>query len=607
MSKTALAEFLEDRSRLALKLSSRELGGLFRRAFRVPSNTAALLLLPGGRARLAAEGEELAGDFDLVLAKRGPVPVRLELGDLRSADGLLVIGVVTVALEPALERLDLYRDFVRALFPSPGSLGIADLAAHLQDVVRGAVAGRIAKESGASLHRCDAAGLLGGALEEALERHLFDAGVRFTRLVGVSLSSPEAERRRTQEERRREEERRRVETDERRDRTVRRLAGLLQDRQLQGALSGVPDPKLRGLLYAKLMEDDAVQVTAEDLLAKARDCGDEVVQSIYRALEGLLSNGASVEPDEVPPLRAERIYAAAGSRVFEIDPASDAKPRVFEFPEALRSIRAFPAPGGPILAGGSKQSVALWSPGGGLRRYPLPEGRAVKGGINSVAFDGRRLWATHSEIGLACWETDRPGAAPELLHPELTRGLKTTRAVQLRERRLWFASGPHVFAAPPEGVGAPTKYVSSVESPVSCVAAAARTVFAGTESGAIVCWKADAPDQPVVVVRKREPIVNLALARIAGVPHLLYGCRDHSLRARVIGQALETSYESDAGPVGVLDAASDLLCALDADGRRVLLWKAAEPARPLRSVDLWRESPKPVLDLCMSKAAPRSA
>ena len=177
----------------------------------------------------------------------------------------------------------------------------------------------------------------------------------------------------------------------------------------------------------------------------------------------------------------------------------------------------------------------------------------------------------------------------------------------MQEGRLLFASGHHVFTAPADASADPLKYVSSIESPVTCVAAAARTIFAGTENGSIVCWKVDSPDQPVVLVRKREPIVNLRLARICAIPHLIYSARDLSVRARVIGQNLETSYESDGAPIGVLDAASDLICATDGDGRRLLLWKSTAPTRPARAIDIWKHSDKPVLDLWMRKTLAKSA
>ena len=380
-------------------------------------------------------------------------------------------------------------------------------------------------------------------------------------------------------------------------------AGILKDQDVQGLLTKVPDEKLRGLLYAKLMEDDSLQLTAEELVSKAKDCGEEVVQVIYKAMETLLSNGASVAPEEIATANADRIFAATGTKVLELDPEGEVGSRVYTFKEPLRSVRTVESSRGPFLVGGSKRSVSTVGLDDAMEvlDYPLPPGGQVQGGVNSVAMTGEAIYATHSEFGLARWQADRPGDAPDMIYEEITRRSKTTRAVQMHEGRLLFASGRHVYTAPADASGEPLKYVSSIESPVTCVAAAARTIFAGTENGSILCWKIDAPDQPVVLVRKREAIVNLRLARICAIPHLIYSARDLSVRARVIGQNLETSYESDGAPIGVLDAASDLICASDGDGRRVLLWKSTAPSKPSRAIDIWKHSDKPVLDLWMKK------
>src|SRR5262249_56896208 len=108
---------------------------------------------------------------------------------------------------------------------------------------------------------------------------------------------------------------------------------------------------------------------------------------------------------------------------------------------------------------------------------------------------------------------------------------------------------------------------------LTCGPAGGGRICAGPETGWMVCGRVDAPDQRGVRVGKREPIVNLRLARICAIPHLIYSARDLSVRARVIGQNLETSYESLGAPIGVLDAASDPICATEGDGRPALLWE----------------------------------
>jgi hypothetical protein len=601
MAKLTLPEFLADRNLLAIKISSQDLDGFFRKALTVPLHTTGLALFHDGTSALFESGHEVSGRFDLVLAKQGEIQLRLSFPDLKSSDGFPVAATVAVAVELAVKRLDLFRDFCRTLFNFPGTYAAGDLKTQVAPELRRALAAHAAGRPASELHKADVAARLADPLKDALERHLFDAGVRFTRLVELSMASAEFEQKTAGEKRREEEKRRSVEVMEKKEERLRRLASILRDQEVQGVLTRVPDERLKGLLYAKLMEDDSVQITAEELVSKAKDCGEEVVQVIYKAMENLLSTGASVSSDEVRSEQADRIFAAAGAKVVELDPTGAEPPKVHAFRDPLRSVRTVETPKGPLLVGGSKRYLAavVLGSGGGILEYPLPGGRSVKGGVNAIAADAEHLYATHSEYGLARWRIDRPGSEAELMYEDLTKPHRTTRAADCQDGRLLFASGQHVFRAAPGEE--PVKYVSSIESPVTCMAAAARTVFAGTENGSIVCWKLDAPDQPVVLVRKRDAIVNLRLARICGLPHLIYGAKDLSVRARVVGQNLETSYESGGAAIGVLDAASDVICAADADGRRVLVWKSTEPRRPSGQIDVWRQSDKPVLDLWIRK------
>jgi hypothetical protein len=595
MAGVTLSEFLHDRTLLAIKISSDDLKGFFRKALTLPLHTAGLALFRDGTARVVEGGQEVSGGFDLVLAKRGEIALKLQFPDLRTADGLPLKADLALFLELSLSRVDLFRDFCRALFSFPGTYSIDDLKAAVLPGARRMLAEHGAGRPAAELHGGDAAPLA-ERLRELLERQLFDAGVRLSRIAGPELACEEHARRT-------DERRRAVEVMDRKEQRLKRLSGILKDQEVQGLLARVPDERLKGLLYARLMEDDALQISAQDLLSKAQDCGEEVVGMVYRAMEGLLSNGASVAPEDVPAATADRLFAAAGSTVFEFDPARDGEPKVHEFPEALRSVREAETPDGLLLLGGTKRCVSSLLLGERLEilDYPLPGGRAVKGGVNSIAVRGRDLFATHSEHGLARWDLLNPGRPAELLYDDVTSAYRTTRSVQDDgQGGLVFASGPHVYRVP-AGSERPVKYVSSAESPVTCCATAARTVFAGTEGGSIVCWRLDAPDQPVVLVRKRDAIVNVRLARICGIPHLLYTAKDLAVRARVIGQNLETAYETEGAAVGALDASSDVVCASDAEGRRVLLWKATAPAKPERRIDVFRRADRPVLDVWLGK------
>lgn len=126
-------------------------------------------------------------------------------------------------------------------------------------------------------------------------------------------------------------------------------------------------------------------------------------------------------------------------------------------------------------------------------------------------------------------------------------------------------------------------------------------VFAGTADGSLVAWRDHGAEPASVLVRRKDPIVALRVARIRQVPHVLYTAHDLAVRARVVGMNLETSYESGGITLSFMDASSDLVCAVDATGGRLLLWKTTEPTKPHASVDCWRFAQKPVLDVWMRK------
>ena len=103
-----------------------------------------------------------------------------------------------------------------------------------------------------------------------------------------------------------------------------------------------------------------------------------------------------------------------------------------------------------------------------------------------------------------------------------------------------------------------------------------------------------------------DPILSLRVASVCSIPHLVYSAKDLAVRARVIGQNLETAYESGGATVGVIDAASDYVCATDGPGRRIFLWKTTAPTSPSAEFDGWSYSEKPILDLWMKKVPTKS-
>ena len=158
-------------------------------------------------------------------------------------------------------------------------------------------------------------------------------------------------------------------------------------------------------------------------------------------------------------------------------------------------------------------------------------------------------------------------------------------------KRLYFVFGMVMMGAA----------VAAAQSQVKKSKVEGITNFAQVET-TVACAGAVTPESLAGIKKMGfASVINLRLASVCSIPHLFYSTKDLSVRARVIGQNLETSYESGGSSVGVLDAASDLVCASDAAGRRVLLWKVTAPAQPAFDLDMAAYSEKPILDLWMKK------
>ena len=602
MAKPSIKEFLDNRALLAIKLSSNDLIGLFQKKFTIPPTTVGLVSFIDGPQARVDEGRELKGKFDLLLVKKGDVLIRFPLADLRSSDGFLVSTVIDLHLSIHATRSDLLQDFLRTLFDFPGVYSLSDLKTALGPELRRAVGDYATRRTGAELHKRDHRAFFDAAVRPDLERVLFGTGVALRKFGDVTFESSEYAQLAAAEARRADQSRRHADLQSRREERVKRLAEFLQEQSMKELLDKVPDQRAKGLLYAKLMEDDNLHLDPRELAQRLASGGNDLSELLFKTLENMLASTSGVSSEEIAVETAGRVFCAVGTKILEIDPKEpDARPREFAFKDPIRSVRGH---GGSLYVG-CKRSVHILTLGRDLDclEYPFPGDKRPRGGVNAVAVSDGWIYATHSEFGLLRWDRLRPGTAGESIHESLTTGKKTTRGALVAGDRLVFAAGECLYAAPLTGNAEPVGFDTRLDSPITAASAGGGNLFAGTESGAVATWRIDEPDKATILVRRREPIVSLRLARIGSLPHLLYSARDLAVKARVLGQTLETSYEAGGRGVGLLDAASDLVCAVDASGHRVLLWRAATPARPFAEVDLRKYSDKPALDIGLMKSS----
>lgn len=614
--KPTLQEFLLNRNLVAVRLGPEDMGGLFARRLTVPPQTAAMASTDDGVLTYLSGGQDVAGRCDLVIAKDGELDLKMIFPDLKTRDGYSINATCGLVVRVLADRPDLFKDFVRGAMAGQTAYSTSDLKTMMGREIKRILGDFVARHPAADLNRRGAFDDFEERFGVAVERFLFGTGVRYLRFVDVAFASHEFEQAQQEAQQRRSQEEASAAMMKRKEERIRRIATMMQDESVQGLLSKVDDDRARALLYAKIMEDDTPGLTPAELAARLGKSGDEVVELMHRTMVNL-TGGPGAAPEPVPVEVVDRVFLATGNKVVEIAPDRLSEtPREYVFPAPLRSVRTAVSRYGDVVLGGGKTSIMLRTADADAAYldFPLPAVDRPRGGFNAMCIVGRWLFATHSEFGVAVWDTNQPGAPARRVLDEFTQASKTTRAIASIDGAFVFATGPDVFHVKVPGDAetfedldlglAHTRYASGGDSPITCAAASPNFVFAGTAAGAVISWKAGEPASPQALARRKDPIAAMQVACLNRIPHLVYSSHDLAVHARVIGQTLETNYEAGGSSVAFMAAASDLICALDSSGMHLAIWKASQPARPAESIDCWRYAQKPVLDLWMRRALP---
>lgn len=585
----ALREFEQGKSVLAVRINSEELPGLFTKRLRVPPNAAALALFSDdGTTSIFAQGQEITGQFQAVLVKAGEIYLSFDLPDLRTQDSFTVHASLSLSVSIDSSTVESFKNFMK--FMPTTRYTLRDLEDFVRDRIRSACAEYVAARPAQDLHRRDKAPEVERVVADRLESHFLGTGLRFEKIVAAEFVSKDYESQIHQIQRVNKEQQLRQER-------MARIAEFLKHREdVRELLEKVQDPHLRSVLYTWLISGGRPDDTS---MGQALD--EAALNQLMGAMQSMLA-GQIVPAEDILTETAERIYVAIGSRVVEIDAHEPFEARDYDAGEPLRSLRSVRLGDRELLIlGGRRACVVLDLAGDDRRTYPLPDGKVPRGGINSVAVYGNTLYATHSEYGLAAWDLREPGKPAQLYFEEQTRGQKTTRAVQIVKDNLVFAAGSTAVLASLSSPQSAVKIFASRNGPLTALALASAQLFAATEDGTILQWDLDRPESPEPVLRKNEAIFGLKLAKIRNVAHMVYSCNDAAVHARMLGQTLETAYEGPGGGFTMFDATSDLLCATQYRARKIFLWRAGNPKRPVKILDLTRFADKEVMDICIRK------
>lgn len=613
MARFDLRTWLADRSVLAARLTDQDGEGFFRKRFHVPAQTVALVTPVGAKPHVAYAGEELSGKYDAVLIKQGEAAIEYRLEGLLARDEMPVTVDLMFFIQVESDEDTYVRDFCKSIFSTGNQFSTNDIKSYLGFDVR--------KVMGAFVARHDVAGLLRSqilteaeeALRGELERTLFGKGLGFRKIGKFEASSRQYDRVR-QDRARAQEKIERHEKDleevDRRGEKIRRLLEMARAEDMQKLLESVKDEKVRGIVYAKLMGPDLRSLSVLEMQERLSDVDDDLLGVLLRALTTGMDGGSAHLGDGMPATKSAQIYVVAGLTVMAFDPGHPEKRGEYKFAEPLRSVRLEEAPAGKsndgrptrLLAGGKATCFVMDGESKAITEYPLPRGKRPRGGINSAAVWGDELFATHSEFGLARWRLDHPGDRAEIMFEELTQAHKTTRSVMVsRTGVLFFASGSHLYSVDlNQRRLTPVAWKPALQGSITSIDVCGDVVAAAggdDASGSVVAWNLDHPESGTVLVRKKEAVLGVHLTRINGMAQVLFVTRDHGVIARVLGQSLETVYQSGEHALGLVDGASDFICGVDTPGRRLFFWNAANPQKPASTIEMVRFAEHPVYDL----------
>lgn len=613
MSNTEIKDRLAERDVVAIRVSSSELDGFWKKQYDVPFDAVAWVTAAHATPRLALPGERLTGEFSAVVIKTGSFGLPFRIPGLASADGFGCEASVEVLVALDADNAGQVAEFVRGIPANAPRLVREEIRRRLEVGLQRALAALAKRHPMAKLLRPGELGDLNDEIGSALEGELFRNGLVWKGLAGLpSFVSREYDERVAREKHEEAEVRRQEDVllrQQQQKERVQQIAGKLKDGDIQAILAQVQDPKLRDMLVLKLVDQDLQNLSPGELAEAVGRWGDELVDSIGRFFTAIAPEDQELR-DDLPAEKAAEVWLAAGNLAIAFDPADPSRPsREIKFDESLRSVRVQTSPEGKVALAGTKRGIYVAEVAGksAARFYPFPSDVKPRGGANAAAIQGKWLFATHSEFGIARWDMERPGQPGSLLYHEMTREARTVRAVQPGgDGLVYFAAGSGVYRLDPATPGpAPTPLLPASRLPVTGLAMGTDNVYASTGSderfarkeGAILVWKKGDPTRGREIVRRNDPILALHLAKIGSIPFLLYATKDHCVHSRVIGQNLEWPYEAGSYSMTLVAGASDLICGIDRSGRYLLFWKAANRSRPDAVVDVGRCTPHEVYDL----------
>jgi hypothetical protein len=540
----------------------------------VPDGWIGLVVMPDGRRRLVATGDDPRPERadTLVLVRSRPVAVTLTVDDVPAADGHAVSVAVELRLRCAARDDDLAA--LHKTLLTEAELTLDRLAAAVGQAGAAALQGVIRQQPAARLVHADQRVALQGALCDALKGLLFSTGLVVEGVGRCELAS-ESLRRHEVLERQTARQLREVEA-----RGVVEQAALAATRRRLDDLGDI-----LGKLKTAAQADGTLQWRA-------------LLPTLTPGERGrLLENLWRLTPDRAV---ATAIVVVSSRECVWLDPARpEALGCRVTVPDDLGGLRSvtFDARAGELLVGAA---CGVWrlsaADGGIIQQYGVPDAGTPRTGFNAAVVCGDRLFATHSQLGAWSWAIDQPDDARAVLRPE--GGVpRTIRAATTDEQgRVWLAADnrARVYAASGEFCGES----GPADGAIHCLTPLEDSVYAGTETGSLLCCALDTPGAWTVVHRASGAIESLTARRWDDLIELVIPAGSQGVCGVYAGEGIVARLLETTTAVRRAWACDDALVALS-DGRDRLIVLHATMPRTGRDVPLARMLRSPIQDACI--------
>lgn len=556
---------------VALQLQGKEAGKLVSRTTQVPPGWLAVANRSDGRMAVVPAGADLYDETagTLSVFRAGPLSLTVRAGPVRTADGheITCQAQLRVAVRPNVNDLTgLLRQF---LTRTKSQVEISDLENYLEEHVL--INARVhcrARSSAETFERANALSL-GEHLVAALERPLLAAGLSC--VPGILMTCIPI---------------------------------------TEAAISYLPSTSNSA---SQEVLHKALLAQFDDLAAGAAECGEAKVSQALRKLRQKVTGQVAfstfeqvvqVLPEKIrtelhdamlkifATVSVERLVAVAGSSVICWKLPETTKPAwTTVVPPDMgggRSVRLGRDEQGQlcVLVGCQKGVLILDAIRGKviaslLEPYRSPTAHSSgASGFNSAVLRGKQCWASKSDVGLLCWDMDRPTAPWSILGAGKNNAVRFVRSTVVDANGvIWFggdnwlincASG---LATSPE-----LEWFVPIDAAVTCAEIDGEDIWVGTQSGSI--WRISQFDPRSVQrldVTPGQAVESITIRRTGLVRWLVY-----ANGKGVVVRTVNGMYERQCGGPGGIRAAKTggaWLVGLSDWRDELCLWTCASPGR----------------------------